>query len=209
MVAIVVPLIVAFSRLYRGMHHPTDVIGSMIWRRRMHGIRAARDADRRRAWRPSLRPNEAGAQPVPKPRPSHPRRVQDDLAGAPMTSVGVIAHAEKRLGEAGLAELREALARYGINDPLWEEVRKSKQMPDRRQARSSTRASTSCSRGVATARCNARSMRSPAYSSPRVLPAGTANLFATNLGLPQDLEECVRIGLDGERRSARRRRHQR
>jgi YegS/Rv2252/BmrU family lipid kinase len=34
-----------------------------------------------------------------------------------------------------------------------------------------------------------------------ILPAGTANLFATNLGLPKDLEACVRIGLHGARRT--------
>jgi diacylglycerol kinase family enzyme len=26
-----------------------------------------------------------------------------------------------------------------------------------------------------------------------ILPAGTANLFATNLGIPKDLEEAVKI----------------
>ena len=30
-----------------------------------------------------------------------------------------------------------------------------------------------------------------------ILPAGTANLFATNLGIPKDLEEAVKIGLTG------------
>ena len=33
-----------------------------------------------------------------------------------------------------------------------------------------------------------------------VLPAGTANLFATNLGIPTDIEEAVAIGLRGDRR---------
>ena len=33
-----------------------------------------------------------------------------------------------------------------------------------------------------------------------VLPAGTANLFATNLGIPQDIEQAVAIGLRGDRR---------
>jgi diacylglycerol kinase (ATP) len=33
-----------------------------------------------------------------------------------------------------------------------------------------------------------------------ILPAGTANLFATNLGIPKDLEEAVKIGLNGSRR---------
>ena len=47
-----------------------------------------------------------------------------------MTSVGVVAHAEKRLG-GGLAELRKTLAEYGINDPPWHEVPKSKYVADR------------------------------------------------------------------------------
>ena len=34
-----------------------------------------------------------------------------------------------------------------------------------------------------------------------ILPAGTANLLATNLGIPQDIERAVAIGLRGERRS--------
>jgi diacylglycerol kinase (ATP) len=33
-----------------------------------------------------------------------------------------------------------------------------------------------------------------------VVPAGTANLFASNLGIPQDIAEAVRIGLHGVRR---------
>ena len=33
-----------------------------------------------------------------------------------------------------------------------------------------------------------------------IVPAGTANLFATNLGIPQDIRQAVAIGLRGERR---------
>jgi YegS/Rv2252/BmrU family lipid kinase len=33
-----------------------------------------------------------------------------------------------------------------------------------------------------------------------ILPAGTANLLATNLGIPQDIQKAVTIGLRGERR---------
>ncbi len=33
------------------------------------------------------------------------------------------------------------------------------------------------------------------------MPAGTANLLATNLGIPSDIEEAVRIGLGGTRRT--------
>jgi diacylglycerol kinase family enzyme len=34
-----------------------------------------------------------------------------------------------------------------------------------------------------------------------IIPAGTANLFATNLGIPKDIEQAVEVGLRGERRS--------
>ncbi|HEX5993616.1 MAG TPA: diacylglycerol kinase family protein [Jiangellales bacterium] len=34
-----------------------------------------------------------------------------------------------------------------------------------------------------------------------ILPASTANLFAANLGIPEDLPEAVRIGLHGLRRT--------
>ncbi len=33
-----------------------------------------------------------------------------------------------------------------------------------------------------------------------IIPAGTANLLATNLGIPKDIEQAVEIGLSGERR---------
>ena len=33
-----------------------------------------------------------------------------------------------------------------------------------------------------------------------VLPAGTSNLFATNLGIPKDIERAVAIGLRGTTR---------
>ena len=34
-----------------------------------------------------------------------------------------------------------------------------------------------------------------------IVPAGTANLFATNLGIPRDIEGAVEVGLHGERRA--------
>ena len=33
-----------------------------------------------------------------------------------------------------------------------------------------------------------------------ILPAGTANLFASNLGIPDDIEEAVQVGLTGQER---------
>ena len=46
-----------------------------------------------------------------------------------MTSVGVVAHGGKEL-DGGLPELRKTLASYGIGDPPWREVPKSKYVPE-------------------------------------------------------------------------------
>ena len=45
-----------------------------------------------------------------------------------MTSVAVLAHTGKSLG-GGLSELRDVLAREGVDAPLWYEVPKSKKAP--------------------------------------------------------------------------------
>jgi YegS/Rv2252/BmrU family lipid kinase len=114
--------------------------------------------------------------------------------------VGVVAHAAKRLG-GGLAELRETLAAYGIDDPPWREVAKSKHVPDQ--------VADLADHGVdllfvwggdgTVQRAIDALVGRPVTLA--ILPAGTANLLARNLGLPDELESCVRIGLHGPRRA--------
>ena len=71
----------------------------------------------------------------------------------------------------------------------------------RRCSARSTRARSSSSRGAATAWCSAASTSSRGRAwRLAIVPAGTANLFASNLGIPQDIEEAVAIGLRGDRR---------
>ena len=45
-----------------------------------------------------------------------------------MADIAVVAHSRKSLG-GGLPELREILAREGVTDPLWYEVKKSRRAP--------------------------------------------------------------------------------
>ena len=45
-----------------------------------------------------------------------------------MPTIAVVAHAGKSFG-GGLGELREVLAREGIADPLWYEVKKAAKRP--------------------------------------------------------------------------------
>ena len=116
-----------------------------------------------------------------------------------MTSVGVVAHAKKRMG-GGLAELRRSLAEYGISDVPWHEVPKSKYVPDRVDELVQQGVDLLFVWGGDGTVQRAIDAVAGKPVTLAILPAGTANLLATNLGLPDDLAACVRIGLDGARR---------
>ena len=102
-----IPIYVAFARMYRGMHHPLDVLGGV----------PRRD---RRARRARLR--------LPRRRSCGRRRVSSRRGGDGMPKVAVIAHAGKTFG-GGLLELRRVLEEHGVADPFWAEVPKSRKAP--------------------------------------------------------------------------------
>ena len=117
-----------------------------------------------------------------------------------MTAVAVVAHSRKTLG-GGLGELRAVLAREGFPDPLWYEVNKSRKAPACARKALDKGADLVLVWGGdgSVQRCiDALAGRGAVIG---ILPAGTANLLATNLGVPKDLEEAVRIGLHGDRRA--------
>ena len=116
-----------------------------------------------------------------------------------MTSVGVIAHSAKTLG-GGLAELRKTLSTYGIDDPMWREVPKSRFVPEQVEKLLKDGAELIFVWGGDGTVQRVIDAAAGAPVALAVLPAGTANLFATNLGIPKDLEEAVKIGLNGARR---------
>jgi len=116
-----------------------------------------------------------------------------------MTKVAVIAHAAKSFG-GGLPELRRELERQGGDDPLWIEVAKSRFAPKqvkRALAEGSELLFVWGGDGTVQRCIDAMAGSDSALA---ILPAGTANLLATNLGIRQDIEEAVAIGLQGERR---------
>ncbi len=117
-----------------------------------------------------------------------------------MTGVGVVAHRKKSLG-GGLPELRRLLAERGIDDPIWYEVRKSRKAPsvaERAVKEGADRLLLWGGDGTVQ-----RSIDALAGSDVTVgiIPAGTANLLAGNLGIPTDLTAAVDIALEGDRRS--------
>jgi diacylglycerol kinase (ATP) len=116
-----------------------------------------------------------------------------------MTSVAVIAHSGKSFG-GGLGELRELLAREGFPDPLWHEVPKSRKAPKlaRRALADGADVIFVWGGDGTVQRCIDALVGRTATIA--ILPAGTANLLATNLGVPTDLAEAVQVGLRGHRR---------
>ena len=116
-----------------------------------------------------------------------------------MIKTAVIAHAAKSFG-GGLPKLRSELKRRGIADPLWIEVPKSRYAPKqvKRALAKGTELIFVWGGDGTVQRCIDTAAGSDAALA--ILPAGTANLLATNLGIPRDIEQAVDIGLLGERR---------
>lgn len=115
-----------------------------------------------------------------------------------MSTVAVVAHRKKTF-DGGLDELRSVLVHEGV-EPLWYEVPKSKKAPGAaRKAVEEGADLVFVWGGDGTVqRCVDELVDDEVPIA--ILPAGTANLLANNLGVPLTLPEAVRCGLHGRRR---------
>jgi diacylglycerol kinase (ATP) len=117
-----------------------------------------------------------------------------------MSSVAVIANTEKFV-KKDADGLRRALADGGINDVFWLEVERGS---DAKKA-----AEKAVNQGAQTVIVcggdgSIRAAAEALVGTPTalaVVPCGTANLFATGLGLPTDIDEIVKAITNGDRRS--------
>jgi YegS/Rv2252/BmrU family lipid kinase len=112
----------------------------------------------------------------------------------------VIAHRKKTLG-GGLDELRTLITDEGCDNLLWYEVSKS-----RKAAKKARRARKEGADLIFVWGGDGMVQRcvdalAGSDTPVAIVPAGTANLLASNLGIPQDLPEAVRIGFHGVRRT--------
>jgi YegS/Rv2252/BmrU family lipid kinase len=116
-----------------------------------------------------------------------------------MTNIAVIANAGKTFGD-GLPGLRRALELRGVPNPFWTEVSKSKKAPRQVERALETGAELIFAWGGDGLVQRCLDVLAGTKTALAILPAGTANLLATNLGIPKDMEQAVDVGLDGERR---------
>jgi YegS/Rv2252/BmrU family lipid kinase len=116
-----------------------------------------------------------------------------------MSRVAVVANAGKTFGD-GLPGLRRALELRGVPHPFWAEVPKSRKASKQVERALEWGADLIFAWGGdgLVQRCLDAIANTDAALA--LVPAGTANLLATNLGIPRDIEQAVDIGLSGERR---------
>lgn len=113
--------------------------------------------------------------------------------------VAVIAHKKKTFG-GGLDELRRLITDEEVGELLWYEVPKSKKAP--KQVRQAVKEGAELiivwgGDGMVQRCADALAGEKTPLA---IIPAGTANLLAHNLGIPKDLPRAVRIAFHGERR---------
>jgi len=113
--------------------------------------------------------------------------------------VAVVAHCRKSLG-GGLDELRRLLTDAGVQELRWYEVPKSRKAA--KKVRRAVRDGAELIFVWGGDGMVQRTVDALAGSDlpVAIVPAGTANLLATNLGIPTDLPAAVQIGLTGRRR---------
>jgi YegS/Rv2252/BmrU family lipid kinase len=169
---------VAMSRMYRGEHHPIDVVAGLIM-----GAGALCVALFGRAHRPRCRRAPRGREG----------------RGVRMSKVAVIAHSGKTL-EGGLPELRRALSERGVPSPQWYEVDKSRRAPKQVRLAVENGAELVFVWGGDGMVQRCVDVLAGSHVRLALVPAGTANLLASNLGIPRSIEQAVEIGLDGVRR---------
>ncbi len=118
-------------------------------------------------------------------------------------TIGVVVNEGKELGE-GLEMLRAVLAEHGHADPPWYEVPKSKKAPKKIRTlvedEGVDRVLMWGGDGTVRRAINTILADDLGDIEIGILPAGTGNLLATNLGIPIDLRAAAEIAICGEAR---------
>jgi YegS/Rv2252/BmrU family lipid kinase len=117
--------------------------------------------------------------------------------------IAVVAHQRKTLG-GGLDELRRRITDEGVDELLWYEVPKSRKAP--KQVRKAIKAGVDLlvvwgGDGIVQRSIDVLAHAKGGAKIPiAIMPAGTGNLLASNLGIPTDLDKAVELAFHGRHR---------
>ena len=114
--------------------------------------------------------------------------------------VAVVAHAGKSFGD-GLLAFRRELEEAGVTDPLWYEVPKSRKAPKVVERALGEGAELVIAWGGDGTVQRCIDVLAGTGVPLAIAPAGTANLLATYLEIPQDIEQAVAIALGSATRT--------
>ncbi|MEV7405225.1 diacylglycerol kinase family protein [Streptomyces sp. NPDC091267] len=185
---LLVPLVVAVARLYRGMHHPTDVLGGML-----NGSLSLLIAGRALM--------AEGSKPTPPPS----NAMEVALKAAEERSEQVAGHTVVVVNptvtdDAAREALRLVLEQHGHHSV--EFVSTTAEDPGGGQSAAAVRDGASlvvvCG-GDGTVRAAADALAGTGVALA-VVPCGTGNLLARNLGLPLTPAEALAAALSGDAR---------
>jgi diacylglycerol kinase family enzyme len=116
--------------------------------------------------------------------------------------IAVLAHSKKTVG-GGLPELRAELKRRGQLDVSWYEVAKSRKVPKAARAALADGPDLLLvwgGDGTVQRAVDVLARTCESQAPVGVIPAGTSNLFAGNLGIPHDLAAALDAALGDERK---------
>ena len=114
-------------------------------------------------------------------------------------TIAVVAHAGKTVG-GGLDELRRQITGEGVGKLLWYEVPKSKKAPDKVRKALAKKPDLLVVWGGDGMVQRTIDVVAGSDVPLAIVPAGTGNLLATNLGIPAEIAGAVRLAFHGERR---------
>jgi YegS/Rv2252/BmrU family lipid kinase len=218
-VAVLMPALVAWSRMYRGEHHPLDVTGAAIlalgWVAALtYAIKPNADlyqppstpTELELAARASSIGQDPQARRVAKAEDpvavtSEPVADADDPPKHPSRRSVVVANPTKMSHlEARRAEISAALAQAHWPEPTWLET--TPEDPGHGQARKAADDGVEtvfAVGGDGTVRACASALAGT-ETALAVMPMGTGNLLAANLHLPKEVGDVVAVATEGDRR---------